>query len=71
MHLNSALLVSRFEAWATFVSDAYRIGHYVGNLNFDTSVSDLQAAFANYGAVSTARIATDPSDGVNRVPSDA
>ena len=28
-------------------------------MSFDTSESDLQAAFATYGAVSTARIATD------------
>jgi len=32
---------------------------YVGNMSFDTSESDLQAAFATYGAVSTARVATD------------
>jgi RNA recognition motif-containing protein len=32
---------------------------YVGNLSFDTSERDLEAAFASYGAVSTARIATD------------
>jgi cold-inducible RNA-binding protein len=36
---------------------------YVGNLSFDTSESDLQAAFATYGAVSTARIATDRDTG--------
>ena len=36
---------------------------YVGNLSFDTSESDLQAAFASYGAVSTARIATDRDTG--------
>jgi RNA recognition motif-containing protein len=36
---------------------------YVGNLSFDTSESDLQAAFANYGAVSTTRIATDRDTG--------
>jgi len=36
---------------------------YVGNLSFDTSESDLQAAFANYGTVSTARIATDRDTG--------
>lgn len=36
---------------------------YVGNLSFDTSESELQAAFANYGAVSTARIATDRDTG--------
>jgi RNA recognition motif-containing protein len=32
---------------------------YVGNLSFDTSERDLEAAFAAYGAVSSARIATD------------
>jgi RNA recognition motif-containing protein len=32
---------------------------YVGNLSFDTSERDLEAAFANYGAVTSARIATD------------
>ena len=36
---------------------------YVGNLSYDTSESDLQAAFATYGAVSTARIATDRDTG--------
>jgi cold-inducible RNA-binding protein len=36
---------------------------YVGNLSFDTSESDLQAAFASYGAVSTARIASDRKTG--------
>ncbi len=36
---------------------------YVGNLSFDTSESDLQNAFASYGAVSTARIATDRDTG--------
>ena len=36
---------------------------YVGNLSFDTSESALQAAFAAYGAVSTARIATDRDTG--------
>ena len=36
---------------------------YVGNLSFDTSESDLQSAFAAYGAVSTARIATDRDTG--------
>ena len=36
---------------------------YVGNLSFDTSESDLQAAFAAYGTVSTARIATDRDTG--------
>jgi cold-inducible RNA-binding protein len=32
---------------------------YVGNLSFDTSERDLEAAFATYGAVTSARIATD------------
>jgi RNA recognition motif-containing protein len=32
---------------------------YVGNLSFDTSERDLEAAFAIYGAVTSARIATD------------
>ncbi len=36
---------------------------YVGNLSFDTSESDLQAAFATYGAVTSARIATDRDTG--------
>jgi cold-inducible RNA-binding protein len=36
---------------------------YVGNLSFDTSETDLQAAFAAYGTVSTARIATDRDTG--------
>lgn len=36
---------------------------YVGNLSFDTSESELQAAFAAHGAVSTARIATDRDTG--------
>jgi cold-inducible RNA-binding protein len=36
---------------------------YIGNMSFDTSESDLQAAFATYGAVSTARIATDRDTG--------
>jgi RNA recognition motif-containing protein len=36
---------------------------YIGNLSFDTSESDLQAAFASYGAVSTARIASDRKTG--------
>lgn len=36
---------------------------YVGNLSFDTSESELQAAFAAFGNVSTARIATDRDSG--------
>jgi RNA recognition motif-containing protein len=36
---------------------------YVGNLSFDTTESDLQAAFASYGAVTSARIATDRDTG--------
>ena len=36
---------------------------YVGNLSFDTSENDLQAAFATYGTVSAARVATDRDTG--------
>jgi RNA recognition motif-containing protein len=36
---------------------------YVGNLSFDTTETELQSAFAAYGAVSTARIATDRDTG--------
>ena len=36
---------------------------YVGNLSFDTSEQQLESAFGNYGAVSTARIATDRDTG--------
>jgi len=36
---------------------------YVGNLSFDTSERELEAAFAAYGAVTTARIATDRDTG--------
>jgi cold-inducible RNA-binding protein len=32
---------------------------YVGNLSFDTSERELEAAFATYGSVTSARIATD------------
>jgi cold-inducible RNA-binding protein len=32
---------------------------YVGNLSFNTTESELEAAFANYGTVDTARIAMD------------
>jgi len=32
---------------------------YVGNLSFDTTESELEKAFANYGTVQSARIATD------------
>ena len=32
---------------------------YVGNLSFDTTETELEAAFAGYGAVQSARIATD------------
>lgn len=32
---------------------------YVGNLSFDTSERELEAAFAAYGTVTSARIATD------------
>jgi RNA recognition motif-containing protein len=36
---------------------------YVGNLSFDTTESELQQAFAHYGTVSTARVATDRETG--------
>jgi len=36
---------------------------YVGNLSYDTTESDLEAAFAAYGTVSAARIATDRDTG--------
>ena len=36
---------------------------YVGNLSYDTTERDLETAFAGFGAVSTARIATDRDTG--------
>jgi len=36
---------------------------YVGNLSFDTSERELETAFAAYGAVSSARLATDRDTG--------
>ena len=39
---------------------------YVGNLSFDTSERELEAAFAVYGAVSSARVATDRDTGRSR-----
>ena len=39
---------------------------YVGNLSYDTSESELNAAFATYGAVSSARLATDRDTGRTR-----
>jgi cold-inducible RNA-binding protein len=39
---------------------------YVGNLSFNTSESGLEAAFANYGAVTSARVATDRDTGRSR-----
>jgi cold-inducible RNA-binding protein len=36
---------------------------YVGNLSYDTTESELEAAFAAYGAVTSARIATDRDTG--------
>jgi cold-inducible RNA-binding protein len=32
---------------------------YVGNLSFDTTERDLEAAFSSYGAVSSVRVITD------------
>ena len=39
---------------------------YVGNLSFDTSESELNAAFASYGNVTSARVATDRDTGRSR-----
>ncbi len=39
---------------------------YVGNLSYDTTENELQVAFANYGTVSSARIATDRDTGRTR-----
>jgi RNA recognition motif-containing protein len=36
---------------------------YVGNLSFDTSESELESAFASYGTVTSARLATDRDTG--------
>jgi RNA recognition motif-containing protein len=36
---------------------------YVGNLSFDTTESQLESAFADYGAVTSARLATDRDTG--------
>lgn len=36
---------------------------YVGNLSFDTTERELEAAFATYGAVTSARLATDRDTG--------
>jgi cold-inducible RNA-binding protein len=45
------------------VKKDYILNIYVGNLSFDTSESDLERAFAAYGAVASARIATDRETG--------
>jgi RNA recognition motif-containing protein len=39
---------------------------YVGNLSYDTTESELNTAFAAYGAVSSARLATDRDTGRTR-----
>jgi RNA recognition motif-containing protein len=39
---------------------------YVGNLSYDTTEQDLESAFAGYGTVASARIATDRDTGRNR-----
>ena len=36
---------------------------YVGNLSYDTSERDLETAFAGFGSVTSARIATDRDTG--------
>jgi RNA recognition motif-containing protein len=45
------------------VREEKHLNIYVGNMSFDTSESDLQAAFATYGTVSMARIAADRDTG--------
>ena len=39
---------------------------YVGNLNFDTTESDLRTAFAAHGTVTSARIISDRDTGHSR-----
>ena len=39
---------------------------YVGNLTFETTGGDLEAAFALYGKVDTARVASDRETGRSR-----
>ena len=39
---------------------------YVGNLSFETSGTDLEKAFANYGDVSSAKVVTDRETGRSR-----
>jgi len=39
---------------------------YVGNLSYDTTENELNEAFAAYGAVSSARLATDRDTGRTR-----
>jgi RNA recognition motif-containing protein len=39
---------------------------YVGNLSYETTDQDLQAAFTAYGSVTSARIATDRDTGRSR-----
>ena len=39
--------------------EKHSLNIFVGNLSFDTTERDLEAAFAAYGAVTSARIATD------------
>jgi cold-inducible RNA-binding protein len=39
---------------------------YIGNLSFDTRDSELEAAFATYGTVTSARVAVDGATGRSR-----
>jgi RNA recognition motif-containing protein len=39
---------------------------FAGNVKFDVTEADLQAAFAAYGPVSSARLVTEKSNGASR-----
>jgi RNA recognition motif-containing protein len=43
-----------------------RLNIYVGNLSYDTTESELSAAFESYGTVTSARLATDRDTGRTR-----
>jgi RNA recognition motif-containing protein len=48
---------------ANFVEREENLNIYVGNLSFNTTETELFNAFANYGTVKSARIATDRDTG--------
>ncbi|MPZ48060.1 MAG: RNA-binding protein [Dehalococcoidia bacterium] len=48
------------------VKREYRLNIYVGNLSYDTTESELNTAFAGFGAVASARLATDRDTGRTR-----